>query len=95
MASVFANMYVKMIKIGKRTIDDVRPDELKEEVIDLLVAEGLFDLAGVDGPKVENEAEEIEPAPVEEEPIEEAPDEGVEDEEPHPAEDEPTESEGE
>lgn len=53
MASVFAGMYVKMIKIGKRTIDDVRPDELKEEVIDLLVAEGRYDLAGIDEPKAD------------------------------------------
>lgn len=44
-------MYVKMIKIGKRTIDDVRPDELKQEVIDLLIDEGRYDLAGVEEPK--------------------------------------------
>lgn len=51
MASIFATMYVKMIKIGKRTVDDVRPDELKQEVIDLLIEEGRDDLAGVEEPK--------------------------------------------
>lgn len=55
MASVFAGMYVKMIKIGKRTIDDVRPDELKDEVIDLLVAEGRDDLAGIEKEEVKEE----------------------------------------
>lgn len=48
-------MYVKMIKIGKRTIDDVRPDELKQEVIDLLIEEGKYDLAGVKEPEADDE----------------------------------------
>lgn len=48
-------MYVKMIKIGKRTIDDVRPDELKQEVIDLLIEEGRYDLAGVKEPEADDE----------------------------------------
>lgn len=47
MASVIAKAYVNCIKRGIRKIDDVRPDKLKEEVAGLLVAEGLFDLAGV------------------------------------------------
>lgn len=55
MASIFATMYVKMIKIGKRTIDDVRPDELKQEVIDLLIEEGKYDLAEVKGPEADDE----------------------------------------
>lgn len=101
MASVFAGMYVKMIKIGKRSIDDVRPDELKAEVQELLVAEGLYELAGVDEPKVEEDApvDEVEEpieeaAPVEYESAEEAPDEEVKEEEPQPIEDEPTEEGG-
>lgn len=49
-------MYVKMIKIGKRTIDDVRPDELKQEVIDLLIEEGRYDLAGVKDPEANDKA---------------------------------------
>lgn len=50
MASVIARAYVNCIKRGIRKIEDVRPDELKKEVSNLLVAEGLFDLAGVENP---------------------------------------------
>lgn len=49
-------MYVKMIKIGKRTVDDVRPDELKQEVIDLLIEEGRDDLAGIKEPEADDKA---------------------------------------
>lgn len=55
MASVIAMAYVNCIKRGIRKIDDVRPDKLKEEVVGILVAEGLYDLAGV--------AKEEEPEP--------------------------------
>lgn len=59
MASALATMYYRNIKRGSRTIDIVRPDELKNEVIELLVAEGLYDLAGVEEPKA------VEPVPLE------------------------------
>lgn len=104
MASPIARAYVKMIEVGKRVIDDVRPDKLKLEVQELLIEQGLYELAGVDEPKVEEEApvevkeetieenedEVIEPAPVEGESAEEAPDEVVKKEE-SPIEEEPAE----
>lgn len=100
MASPIARAYVKMIEVGKRAIDDVRPDKLKDEVKELLIEQGLFELAGVDEPKVEEESpvDEVEelsedPAPVEDEPIEGAPDEEVKEEE-SPIDDEPTEEGG-
>lgn len=39
--SVFARAYAGVIKKGRRKIDDVRPDELKQDVIVLLASEGL------------------------------------------------------
>ena len=39
--SIFARCYVKMIIWGKRTIDDVKPQELRDEVVELLKAQGL------------------------------------------------------
>lgn len=39
--SVFAKAYAGVIKRGLRTIEDVRPDELKQDVIELLASEGL------------------------------------------------------
>lgn len=39
--SVFARAYAGVIKRGRRKIEDVRPDELKEDVIELLTLEGL------------------------------------------------------
>lgn len=43
--SVFARAYSGVIKRGRRKIEDVRPDELKQDVIELLALEGL----GADG----------------------------------------------
>lgn len=58
--SFFARAYVKGIKIGIRTIDDVHPDSLKEEVIEIFKSEGL----GVDGkplqPKQPEQPREVE-----------------------------------
>ena len=39
--SVFARAYAGVIKRGRRKIEDVRPDELKQDVIVLLASEGL------------------------------------------------------
>lgn len=39
MASAMANVYYKLIKNNKRTIDQVQPDSLKEEVQAMLDAE--------------------------------------------------------
>lgn len=39
--SVFAKAYAGVIKRGRRQIEDVRPDELKEDVIEILASEGL------------------------------------------------------
>lgn len=103
MASPIARAYVKMIEVGKRVIDDVRPDKLKLEVQELLIEQGLYELAGVDEPKVEEDVIEDVPAetsPVEEieEPIEESEDEVIEPapvdevkEDESPVDDEPTE----
>lgn len=54
--SIFARCYVKMIIWGKRTIDDVKPQELRDEVVELLKAQGL----GPDGKQLKEE-----PAPKE------------------------------
>lgn len=58
--SIFARCYVKMIIWGKRTIDDVKPQELRDEVVELLKAQGL----GPDGKPLKEEHKE-EPAPKE------------------------------
>lgn len=55
MASVIAEAYRNCIIRGIRVIDDVRPDELKKEVQELLVEAGRADLAGI-----EEEKEEVE-----------------------------------
>lgn len=39
--SVFAKAYAGVIKRGLRKIEDVRPDKLKQDVIELLASEGL------------------------------------------------------
>jgi len=82
MASVIARAYVNCIKRGIRNIDDVRPDKLKEEVVGLLVTEGLFDLAGVENPETEPVTEEKEDKPIEDtadkEPIDDEPKEDKE-----------------
>ena len=39
--SVFARAYAGVIKRGRRKIEDVRPDELRQDVIELLALEGL------------------------------------------------------
>lgn len=82
MASVIARAYVNCIKRGIRKIDDVRPDKLKEEVVGLLVAEGLFDLAGVENPETEPAVEEKEDKLIEDttekEPIDDKPKEDKE-----------------
>ena len=52
--SIFARCYVKMIIWGKRTIDDVKPQELRDEVIELLKAQGL----GPDGKPLKEEPKE-------------------------------------
>lgn len=43
--SVFARAYAGVIKRGWRKIEDVRPDEMRQEVIEILALEGL----GTDG----------------------------------------------
>lgn len=82
MASVIARAYVNCIKRGIRKIDDVRPDKLKEEVVGLLVAEGLYDLAGVENPESNPAVEEKEDKPIEDtadkEPINDKPKEDKE-----------------
>lgn len=82
MASVIARAYVNCIKRGIRKIDDVRPDKLKEEVVGLLVAEGLFDLAGVENPESNPSIEEKEDKLIEDttekEPIDDKPKEDKE-----------------
>lgn len=52
--SIFARCYVKMIIWGKRTIDDVKPQELRDEVVELLKAQGL----GPDGKPLKEEPKE-------------------------------------
>ena len=52
--SIFARCYVKMIIWGKRTIDDVKPQELRDEVVELLKAQGL----GSDGKPLKEERKE-------------------------------------
>lgn len=62
--SIFARCYVKMIIWGKRVIDDVKPQELRDEVVELLKAQGL----GPDGKPLKEEPKEEhkeEPAPKE------------------------------
>lgn len=64
--SIFARCYVKMIIWGKREIDDVKPQELRDEVVELLKAQGL----GSDGKPLKEEPKEDttpkeEPAPKE------------------------------
>lgn len=39
--SVFARAYAGVIKRGWRKIEDVRPDEMRQEVIEILALEGL------------------------------------------------------
>lgn len=39
--SVFARAYAGVIKRGLRKIEDVRPEELRQAVIELLASEGL------------------------------------------------------
>jgi len=82
MASVIARAYVNCIKRGIRKIDDVRPDDLKKEVSDLLLDEGLYDLAGVENPETEPVTEEKEDKPIEDtadkEPIDDEPKEDKE-----------------
>lgn len=55
--SVFARAYAGVIKRGKRQIEDVRPDELKEDVIEILASEGL----GPDGKPPINNKEQVGP----------------------------------
>lgn len=65
--SIFARCYVKMIIWGKRTIDDVKPKALQDEVIELLKKQGL----GVDGKPLKAEDPiETEPTNNENKPIE-------------------------
>lgn len=52
--NIFARCYVKMIIWGKRTIDDVKPQELRDEVVELLKAQGL----GSDGKPLKEEPKE-------------------------------------
>lgn len=52
--NIFARCYVKMIIWGKRTIDDVKPQELRDEVVELLKAQGL----GPDGKPLKEEPKE-------------------------------------
>lgn len=65
--SVFARAYAGVIKKGRRKIEDVRPDELRQDVIEILASEGL----GADGkplPKeepVEDKKEEVKNEPKE------------------------------
>lgn len=53
MAGIIAKAYANCIKRGIRTIDDVRPDKLKNEVKEILIAEGLYELAGEKDPNKE------------------------------------------
>ncbi len=92
MARVIAIAYRNCIIRGIRVIGQVRPDKLKNEVQELLIAEGRYDLAEVEEPVVEKEdipeeklAEEIESKPKEEAEDKEATDK--EKEEPAPVED--------
>lgn len=55
MASVIAEAYRNCIIRGIRVIDQVRPDELKKEVQELLVEAGRADLAGIEEGKEEVE----------------------------------------
>lgn len=53
MAGIIARAYANCIKRGIRAIEDVRPDKLKNEVKELLIAEGLYELAGEKDPNKE------------------------------------------
>lgn len=64
MASVIARAYVNCIKRGIRKIDNVRPDKLKKEVQELLIAEDRYDLAEVEEPE-DNKGDTPEEKPVE------------------------------
>ncbi|WP_262123363.1 hypothetical protein [Anaerococcus sp. Marseille-Q5996] len=55
MARVIAVAYKNCIIRGIRVIDQVRPDELKKEVQDLLIAEGREDLAEVEKEEAKEE----------------------------------------
>lgn len=55
--SVFARAYAGVIKRGRRTIEDVRPDELKQQVIEILANEGL----GPDGKSPINNKDQVGP----------------------------------
>lgn len=55
MARVIAIAYKNCIIRGIRVIDDVRPDDLKKEVQELLVEAGRTDLAGIEEEKEETE----------------------------------------
>lgn len=91
MASIFARAYKIMIIAGKRTIEDVKPEALREETAELLAQEGL-DTDGKpfkvvvpeEEPKEETPKEEgpKEEAPKEEKPKEEAPEEPPKEETP-------------
>lgn len=50
--SVFAKAYKKGIIIGFRTIDDVKPEALRNDVIELLAMDGL----GPDGKPLKTES---------------------------------------
>ena len=82
--NVFARAYAGVIKRGRREIEDVRPDELKQDVIELLALEGL----GPDGKPLPKEPEKPDEEVEEpkdgttEEVEEEEPVEEVEEEEP-------------
>ena len=79
--NVFARAYAGVIKRGRRKIEDVRPDELKQDVIELLALEGL----GPDGKPLPKEPEK----PVEE--VEEPKDSTTEEEKEEAKEEEPKE----
>ena len=55
MARAIAIAYRNCIIRGIRVIEQVRPDKLKNEVQELLIAEGRYDLAKVEEPVVEKE----------------------------------------
>lgn len=55
MARAIAVAYKNCIIRGIREIDQVRPDELKKEVQDLLIAEGREDLAGIEKEEIKEE----------------------------------------
>lgn len=59
--SVFALAYADVIVVGRRKIDDVRPDFLKQQVIEILASRGL----GPDGKPLPKEEEKKPEKPVE------------------------------